>query len=135
MNTFLEMYFPNVLQIESEILNSIWETLYMVGVTALIACVLGVILGVTLVVTEAGGILESRRVYNSLERAVNVFRSVPFIIMLALIVPLMYLVVGTSIETTAAIVPLAVGIVSFYSRQIQNALLEVEKKSLKRQRH
>lgn len=95
--------------------------------TALIAGVLGILLGVTLVVTERGRILENQRLYSSLDRAVNVFRSVPFIIMLALIAPLTRLLVGTSIGTTAAIVPLVVGTVPFYSRQIQNALLEVDR--------
>lgn len=127
MNTFLENYFPNVLHIQEEIIRSIWETIYMVSVTALISGVLGILLGVTLVVTEEGGILESPRLYHFLERAVNIFRSVPFIIMLALIAPLTRLIVGTSIGTTAAIVPLVVGTVPFYSRQIQNALLEVDK--------
>lgn len=127
MNTFLENYFPNVLHIQEEIIRSIWETIYMVSVTALISGVLGILLGVTLVVTEEGGILESPRLYYFLERAVNIFRSVPFIIMLALIAPLTRLIVGTSIGTTAAIVPLVVGTVPFYSRQIQNALLEVDK--------
>lgn len=127
MNTFLENYFPNVLHIQEEIIRSIWETIYMVNVTALISGVFGILLGVTLVVTEEGGILESPRLYHFLERAVNIFRSVPFIIMLALIAPLTRLIVGTSIGTTAAIVPLVVGTVPFYSRQIQNALLEVDK--------
>lgn len=126
MDTFLETYFPNVYDIQEEIVNSIWETLYMVSVTALIAGVLGILLGITLVVTEEDGILESRQVYNFLERAVNVFRSVPFIIMLALIAPITRLLVGTSIGTTAAIVPLVVGTVPSYSKQIQNALLEVD---------
>ena len=126
MDTFLETYFPNVYDIQEEIVNSIWETLYMVSVTALIAGVLGILLGITLVVTEEDGILENRQVYNFLERAVNVFRSVPFIIMLALIAPITRLLVGTSIGTTAAIVPLVVGTVPFYSKQIQNALLEVD---------
>lgn len=126
MHTFLETYFPNVITIQSEIIESIWQTLYMVGVTALIASILGILLGVTLVVTEEGGILENPRLYHFLERAVNVFRSVPFIIMLALIAPITRLIVGTSIGTTAAIVPLVVGTVPFYSRQIQNALLEVD---------
>ena len=126
MDTFLETYFPNVYDIQEEIVNSIWETLYMVSVTALIAGVLGILLGITLVVTEEDGILENRQVYNFLERAVNVFRSAPFIIMLALIAPITRLLVGTSIGTTAAIVPLVVGTVPFYSKQIQNALLEVD---------
>lgn len=126
MNALLEKYFPNVLEIQPEIVESIWQTLYMVGVTAAIAGALGIILGVVLVVTEPGGILENQQIYSTLEKAVNVFRSVPFIIMLALIAPITRLIVGTSIGTTAAIVPLIVGTVPFYSRQIQNALLEVD---------
>lgn len=126
LSEFLESYFSNVISIQGEIIESIWETLYMTVFTALIAGVLGILLGVTLVVTERGRILENQRLYSSLDRAVNVFRSVPFIIMLALIAPLTRLLVGTSIGTTAAIVPLVVGTVPFYSRQIQNALLEVD---------
>lgn len=126
MHTFFETYFPNVLTIQSEIIESIWQTLYMVSVTALIASVLGILLGVTLVVTAEGGILENLGLNLFLERIVNVFRSVPFIIMLALIAPITRMIVGTSIGTTAAIVPLVVGTVPFYSRQIQNALLEVD---------
>ena len=127
MNAFFETYFPNVLAIQEEIIESIWETIYMVSITALIAGVLGILLGITLVVTEEGGILENLKVYNILEKVVNIFRSVPFIIMLALIAPITRWIVGTSIGTTAAIVPLVVGTVPFYSRQIQNALLEVDK--------
>ena len=126
MNTFLETYFPNAYDIQDEIIKSIWETLYMVSVTALLAGIFGILLGITLVVTEEGGILEKPRLYHFLERMVNIFRSVPFIIMLALIAPITRLLVGTSIGTTAAIVPLVVGTVPFYSKQIQNALLEVD---------
>lgn len=126
MLTFLEDYFSNVIQIRSEIWESIGETLFMVGWTALIAGLLGVLLGIVLVVTERGGILENQRVYTVLEKIVNGFRSVPFIIMLALIAPFTRLIIGTSIGTPAAIVPLVVGTVPFYSRQVQNALLEVD---------
>lgn len=126
MMNFLEKYFPNVIHIQGEVIDSIWETLYMVLATAVIVGVLGIILGVVLVVTAPGGILENRRVNHFLEQAVNIFRSVPFIIMLALIAPITRLIVGTTIGTTAAIVPLVVGTVPFYSRQIQNALLEVD---------
>ncbi|GAB2482571.1 ABC transporter permease [Alkalibacterium psychrotolerans] len=126
MVNWFETTFENALRIQPEILNSIWETLYMVGVTAVIAGILGVILGITLVVTERHGILENQKLYDLLEKGVNAFRSVPFIIMLALIAPITRLIVGTSIGTTAAIVPLVVGTVPFYSRQVQNALLEVD---------
>lgn len=126
MNAIIEQYLPNVVDILPEISESIWQTLYMVGITAGIAGILGIILGIILVVTEKGGILENQRLYSQLEKGVNVFRSVPFIIMLALIAPVTRLIVGTSIGTTAAIVPLVVGTVPFFSRQIQNALLEVD---------
>lgn len=126
MINWFETFFAHSLSIQSEIMDSIWETLYMVGVTALIAGLLGVVLGIILVVTETGGILENIKLYDFIERGVNAFRSVPFIIMLALIAPFTRLLVGTSIGTTAAIVPLVVGTVPFYSRQVQNALLEVD---------
>lgn len=126
MSQFLQTYFPNVIEIQDEIIENIWETLYMTGLTALIAGILGILLGIILVVTDRGGILESPRLYDFLDKTVNAFRSVPFIIMLALIGPITRLIVGTTIGVTAAIVPLVVGTVPFYSRQIQNALLEVD---------
>ena len=126
MNTFITTFLPNVSEIWDEVLLSTWETLYMTLVAGLIAGTLGVILGVILVVTEDGGILESRHLYNVLDKLVNIFRSLPFIILMALIVPFTRLVVGTSIGTTASIVPLVVATVPFYARQIQNALVEVD---------
>lgn len=126
MNTFITTFLPNVSEIWDEVLQSTWETLYMTLVAGLIAGILGVILGVILVVTEDGGILESRHLYNVLDKLVNIFRSLPFIILMALIVPFTRLVVGTSIGTTASIVPLVVATVPFYARQIQNALVEVD---------
>ena len=98
----------------------------MTGWTALFAGIFGILLGVILVVTDRKGILANPRLYDSFDRAINTFRSVPFIIMLALIGPITRLVVGTTIGPTAAIVPLVVGTVPFYSRQVQNALLEVD---------
>ena len=126
MNTFITTFLPNVSEIWDEVLQSTWETLYMTLVAGLIAGILGVILGVILVVTEDGGILESRHLYNVLDKLVNIFRSLPFIILMALIVPFTRFVVGTSIGTTASIVPLVVATVPFYARQIQNALVEVD---------
>ena len=126
MNTFITTFLPNVSEIWDEVLLSTWETLYMTLVAGLIAGVLGVILGVILVVTEDGGILENRHLYNVLDKLVNIFRSLPFIILMALIVPFTRFVVGTSIGTTASIVPLVVATVPFYARQIQNALVEVD---------
>ena len=95
MNTFITTFLPNVSEIWDEVLQSTWETLYMTLVSGLVAGVLGVILGVILVVTEDGGILENRHLYNVLDKLVNIFRSLPFIILMALIVPFTRFVVGT----------------------------------------
>lgn len=126
MTQLLTRYFPNVIEIQEEVIESTFQTIYMVLVTAAVAGILGILLGVVLVVTSPNGILENKRIYNFLDQFVNIFRSLPFIIMMALIVPFTRLLVGTSIGTSAAIVPLVVGTTPFFARQIQNALLEVD---------
>ena len=126
MSQFLIRYFPNVIEIQEEVIESTFQTIYMVLVTAAVAGILGILLGVVLVVNSPNGILENKRIYNFLDQFVNIFRSLPFIIMMALIVPFTRLLVGTSIGTSAAIVPLVVGTTPFFARQIQNALLEVD---------
>jgi len=126
MNDFLNRYLPNVMENKSEIWESTYETLYMVFMTSLFSAIFGIALGVILVATDKGGILANRWAYSILEKIVNFFRSVPFIILIALVVPVTRLITGTSIGMNAAIVPLVIGIVPFYARQIQNALLEVD---------
>ena len=126
MTEFFTTYFEHVIPLKDEIIESTLQTLYMVTVTGLIAGILGLFLGVILVVTDRGGILASPRLYGLLDQVVNLFRSLPFIIMLTLVAPLTRLIAHTTIGTTAAIVPLVIGTVPFFARQIQNALLEVD---------
>lgn len=126
MQVFLEKYFPNVIQLKQEFIQSTIETLYMVFWTALIAGILGVLVGVILVSTSPSGILKNNAIYSVLEKVINLCRSIPFIIMLALIQPLTRLLTGTTIGTTAALVPLVIGVIPFFARQIENALLEVD---------
>lgn len=126
MNQFFEKYFPNVLQLKEEFITSTIETLYMVFWTALLAGVLGILLGVILVSTGQKGILSNSFLYNILDKVINVCRSIPFIIMLTLIQPITRFLAGTTIGTTAALVPLVVGVIPFFARQIENALLEVD---------
>ena len=94
--------------------------------TALIAGILGIILGIVLVVTRPGGILESRGLFELLDKIINIVRSIPFIILLALLGTTTRLIVGTTIGETAALVPLIAGIIPFFARQIEIALLEVD---------
>ncbi|WP_105956716.1 methionine ABC transporter permease [Apilactobacillus quenuiae] len=126
MSSFLTQYLPNVSQMVPDFIQATLETIYMTGITALIGGILGLIVGVLLVITESGGIVESKTFYNVLDKIVNLFRSIPFIILLAVISPFTRIIVGTSIGTTAAIVPLVVAVIPFYARQVQNALLDVD---------
>lgn len=126
MQAFIQQYFPNVLLLKQEFIDSTIETLYMVIWTAIIAGILGTLLGVVLVATGPEGILKNSVLYNILEKVINVCRSIPFIIMLALIQPITRFLTGTTIGTTAALVPLVIGVIPFFARQIENALLEVD---------
>jgi D-methionine transport system permease protein len=108
------------------ILNSLWETLYMVSVSLLFGALLGVPLGILLVVTRKGHVLENRLIFSILNPIVNTFRSIPFIILLVAIIPFTRFIVGTSIGTTAAIVPLVLHIGPYMSRLVENSLLEVK---------
>ncbi|MBO9166283.1 methionine ABC transporter permease [Lactiplantibacillus pentosus] len=117
---------PNVLQMKAEFIQATWETLYMTTISAIVAGILGLGLGVLLVVTQPGGILADRPSYELLDKLTNLLRSVPFIILLAVISPLTSYIVGTTVGTTASLVPLVFGIFPFYARQVQNALLDVD---------
>ncbi|AYJ35531.1 methionine ABC transporter permease [Lactiplantibacillus argentoratensis] len=117
---------PKVLQMKAEFIQATLETLYMTAVSALVAGILGLGLGVLLVVTQPQGILADGPSYQILDKLTNLLRSVPFIILLAVISPLTSYLVGTTVGTTASLVPLVFGIFPFYARQVQNALLDVD---------
>ncbi|WP_285298181.1 methionine ABC transporter permease [Lactiplantibacillus plantarum] len=117
---------PNVLQMKAEFIQATLETLYMTAVSALVAGILGLGLGVLLVVTQPHGILADGPSYQVLDKLTNLLRSVPFIILLAVISPLTSYLIGATVGTTASLVPLVFGIFPFYARQVQNALLDVD---------
>ncbi|AXI08604.1 methionine ABC transporter permease [Oceanobacillus zhaokaii] len=108
------------------VLNALWETLYMVSVSLFFGGIIGIFLGILLVVTRKGHILENRFIFSIVNPIVNIFRSIPFIILLVAIIPLTRLIVGTGIGTTAAIVPLVLHIGPYFSRLVENSLLEVD---------
>jgi D-methionine transport system permease protein len=115
-----------MLEVSQElILGALWETLYMVSASLLFGALLGIPLGILLVVTRKGHILENRVLYSILNPIVNIFRSIPFIILLVAIIPFTRFVVGTTIGTTAAIVPLVLHIGPYMARLVENSLLEV----------
>ena len=79
--------FPNVMAKLLELQNSTFETLYMLFISGTISLVFGLIFGIILVVTKEGNILENKTVYYILDKIVNIFRSIPFIILLAAAIP------------------------------------------------
>lgn len=106
-------------------LNATLETLMMVGISALVACLVGIPAGVLLHVTKHQGILEHQKLNSILGMIVNIGRSVPFIILLVAIIPFTRFIVNTSIGTGAMIVPLTVASIPFIARLIEGALLDV----------
>ena len=126
MYAFFETYFPNAMAIPEEFVKATIETIYMTFWTAIISGFLGIFFGVLLVVTRPGGILEQKAIFVVLDQIVNIVRSIPFIILLSLLVGFTRLIVGTSIGATAALVPLIAGVIPFFARQIEIALLEVD---------
>ncbi len=108
------------------IAGSLGETLYMVGVSCALAVVFGLPIGVILVTTERKGILENPGVNQVFGVVVNIGRSIPFVILMVAIMPFTRLLTGTSIGTTAAIVPLTVAAIPFVARMVETSLREVD---------
>jgi len=108
------------------LVTSLLETLIMVGAAGLAAVLFGVPLGVALVVTDRGALLQNLPVSRVLGAVVNATRSVPFVILMVAIIPLTRLIAGTSIGTKAAIVPLALAAIPFMARVAENAMREVD---------
>ena len=102
------------------------QTLYMVAVSAVLGTVLGLPLGVFLATSQRGELLSAPWLNKVLGLIVNAARSVPFIILVVAIIPFTRMIAGTSIGTTAAIVPLTIAAVPFIARLVENAIREVD---------
>ena len=119
-------FFDYSLSIKDRIVDDFVTTLYMLFWSALFAGIFGLILGVIMVVTDKGRILENKVIYNILDKVTNLFRSIPFVILLALIAPITRAIVNTRIGPKAAIVPLVFSCVPFFARQVEQALAGVD---------
>ncbi|BCN48606.1 metal ABC transporter permease [Prescottella equi] len=108
-----------------EVWEATQETLYMVGISFVLTLIGGVLLGVVLHVTSPSGLWPQRAVNAVLGGIVNVFRSLPFLILMIALIGVTRLIVGTAIGPTAAIVPLTIGAIPFYARVVESALREV----------
>ena len=109
-----------------QILNATIETIYMVGVALVLSALFGIPLGILLVITGPRHIKPLPLIHRTLSIVINVGRSLPFIILLVAIIPFTRWLVGTSIGTAGAIVPLTVSAIPFMARVVETALLEVD---------
>ncbi len=126
MQELLEQWIPNVMDKLPEFGQAIIDTIVMTLWSGVIAFIAGMILGIVLTVTKNGGIMENRAVFQVLDKLINIFRSVPFIILLTALLPLTRFVTGTAIGVKGAILPLVFGVVPFFTRQVESALAEVD---------
>ena len=127
MESLVQKLLPNVITKLPEIYKATGETLLMILVAGLISFVIGLIFGVILVVTGKGNILENKAVYYVLEKIINITRSIPFIILMAAVIPVTRAIMGTAIGTKGSYVPLVLGTIPFFARQIESALSEIDK--------
>lgn len=114
-------------QITSMMLKGIAETLYMTLTSTLLAYIIGLPLGIILVLTSKDGIKKNVLIYKILDFIINVIRSVPFLILLVAVIPFTRLVVGTSIGSSATIVPLVIAAAPFVARLVESSLKEVDR--------
>lgn len=105
--------------------KGLWETVYMTFVSGFFGFVLGLPVGILLFLTRKGQLLENIAYYRIISILVNIFRSIPFIILIVWMIPFTRVIIGTSIGMNAALVPLSVGAAPFIARLVENSLLEV----------
>lgn len=113
-------------EITQLIINGIGETLYMTLTSTIIAYIFGIPLGVLIYITDKNGICQNRGINFIVGVLINIIRSIPFLILLVAILPFTRLVVGTTIGSTATIVPLVVAAAPFVARMVESSLREVD---------
>lgn len=103
------------------------QTIYMVLLSSIIATVFGMILGIILTLTRPGGLREIKSLYSFLDFVVNIMRSLPFIILMIVVLPLTKVIVGKGYGTNASIVPLSISAIPFVARIVEGYLIQVDK--------
>lgn len=127
MKELLTQIMPNVVNFFPDMMKALGETMQMVTIATIISSLLGIPLGILLLVTSPKHILENKVIYSIGSKIVNGIRSVPFVILIAAIVPFTRWIVGTTIGIKGAYVPLVVGVTPFVARQVEVALYQIDK--------
>lgn len=122
---WLNNIIPNVMADTDRLFDSVIATLQMTAWSGAVMFVIGMLLGIVLTVTKDGGILQQRVVHQILDKIINICRSVPFVIFIAILLPVTKAIMGTKIGVRGVIVPLVVASVPFFARQVETALANV----------
>ena len=118
---------PHLESLGGELLTSLVQTFQMLLVSGIFAFFLGIFFGVLLIVTKRGGIMQNTLLYSLIDKAIDVIRSIPFIILMVLLIPVSRALVGTGSGVKGAYVALIVGTVPFFARQIESVLADVDR--------
>ena len=126
MMDFLTQWAPHLVEMFPQFVDSIVQTLIMIVVVGSISLIFGVIFGVILVVTREGDIMENKIVYTVLGKIIDLFRAIPFVILIMVLGDVTKLVSGTSIGLKGSFFPLIVGTIPFFARQIESVLVDID---------
>ncbi len=126
MTDLIKIISPNLLDLGDDLLISLLQTLQMFIVAGSISFLLGLTIGVVLTVTKRDGILENVILYNIVNKCIDILRSVPFLILMILLIPVSRAVVGTAIGVEGAYVALIFGTAPFLARQIETVLANIK---------
>lgn len=118
--------FPNVIEFASDFPQAIIDTLLMLVISGLISVVIGILLAVIVAVTRKDGLKENQPVFWILDKIINLFRSIPFIILIPTVAVLSRALFGTTIGIEGALVPLVIGTAPFVARQMESAIMEID---------
>ena len=118
--------FPNVIEFASDFPQAIIDTLLMLVISGLISVVIGIFLAVIVVVTRKDGLKENQPVFWILDKIINLFISIPFIILIPTVAVLSRALFGTTIGIEGALVPLVIGTAPFVARQMESAIMEID---------
>jgi len=118
--------FPNVIEFASDFPQAIIDTLLMLVISGLISVIIGIFLAVIVVITRKDGLKENEPVFWILDKIINLFRSIPFIILIPTVAVLSRALFGTTIGIEGALVPLVIGTAPFVARQMESAIMEID---------
>lgn len=124
--TFLYTLFPNLERLSTELGKCFLATIQMVTVAGLFSFLFGLFLGILLIITRPEGIKPNKFLNTFLNKAIDIIRAIPFIILVFILIPVSRAILGTSIGVTGSYVALIAGTVPFFARQIESALSEVD---------